>query len=125
MQILQDTSLNWIQYPMSYTLTNSMVLVNILAIYPWGDKIREGTEQWDDGNFVSSDGCSPTWQFDSGVSWDTRPDLWGTCGNGARSNSEEWDDGNSNAGDGCSDICTIEDSWDWVGGTATQKDIED
>ena len=123
-QILQDTSTYWAQSPMSYTLTNSKHLSLFLGIYPWGDKIREGSEQWDDGNFASGDGCSDTCQFESGTTWSTNPALCGNWGNGMRSSNEEWDDGNYIAGDGCSDICTTEDGWDWTGGSTTSKDMK-
>jgi len=66
-----------------------------------GNGILEGSEQCDDGNTISGDGCSSTCQLESAV-----------CGNGIVEGSEQCDDGNLVNGDGCSSQCLVEVSFD-------------
>jgi cysteine-rich repeat protein len=60
-----------------------------------GNGVVDGTEQCDDGNLVSSDGCDGNCSLTS-------------CGNGVVTAPEQCDDGNNVAGDGCSPICGLE-----------------
>ena len=63
-----------------------------------GDGAKEGTEQCDDGNSNSGDGCNSLCVLE------TEPQL---CGNGVRDIDEACDDGNSASGDGCESTCTV------------------
>ncbi|MFA6523040.1 MAG: DUF4215 domain-containing protein [Candidatus Peribacteraceae bacterium] len=65
-----------------------------------GNGSIEGTEQCDDGNKVSRDGCSATCKLEATIS--------GRCGDGYLVKPEFCDDGNTYAGDGCSANCSIE-----------------
>jgi cysteine-rich repeat protein len=60
-----------------------------------GNGIVEPSEQCDDGNTVSGDGCSATCRLES-------------CGNGIIDFGETCDDGNTVSGDGCSATCQRE-----------------
>jgi fibro-slime domain-containing protein len=82
-----------------------------------GDGIVAGTEQCDDGNTVSGDGCSSTCQLEAGYA--CGPDQWHptapstqcyptVCGDGHREGTEQCDDGNTVPFDGCSPTCTNE-----------------
>lgn len=63
-----------------------------------GDGIVNGSEQCDDGNTVSGDGCSSTCTTETGK-----------CGDGILDvATETCDDGNTVSGDGCSSTCQIE-----------------
>ena len=61
-----------------------------------GDGQREGTEECDDGNNASGDGCTNTCVLEP------------YCGDGVVDVAEECDDGNNAAGDSCSAACAIE-----------------
>ena len=63
-----------------------------------GNNIREATEQCDDGNTNSGDGCNAYCRIEVSV-----------CGNGILNLGEQCDDGNTNAGDGCTSLCLLED----------------
>lgn len=68
-----------------------------------GDGKIEGTEQCDDGNLISGDGCDANCEKEGIGPME--------CGNGIvePDNSEECDDGNTENGDGCSEWC----KWEW------------
>jgi fibro-slime domain-containing protein len=78
-----------------------------------GDAIVSGTEQCDDGNIVSGDGCSSTCKAEPGF---TCPPQGGACrkiefcGDSVveLDIGEQCDDGNAVAGDGCSPLCQVE-----------------
>ncbi|MDP9001329.1 MAG: DUF4215 domain-containing protein [Myxococcota bacterium] len=76
-----------------------------------GNGVVAGTEQCDDGNTVSGDGCSSTCMLEAG--W-TCPVAGQTCkhikfcGNGILDLVEQCDDGNMVSGDGCSATCKVE-----------------
>ncbi len=84
-----------------------------------GNALAEFSEDCDDGNIVSGDGCSVSCLNEgAGGAW-ALGETSGICGNGSRewlpaSNNpnkgigEECDDGNSVSGDGCSDKCLWE-----------------
>ncbi len=61
-----------------------------------GDTVVEGTEQCDDGNLASGDGCSATCMREP------------RCGDSTVDGTEECDDGNTAGGDSCSATCTVE-----------------
>ena len=117
-----------------------------LCVTHWGDSIKAGTEQCDDGNNIDNDG----WKADctlitSGYVWSggssTSKDVWvqwttgftvdstksnwiPIWGDGLRVGSEKWDDGNTSSGDGCkNDWLGVESGYVWSGGTSTSKDI--
>ena len=110
-----------------------------------GDSLRAGSEVWDDGNILSSDGWNSSCStVESGYIWvggsTTSKDTWTKCqngyypnssksqwvttwGDGLRAGSEKWDDGNTNSGDGCkSDWSSVESGYVCSGGTPTSKD---
>jgi len=66
-----------------------------------GNSVQAGTEECDDGNIISGDGCSDTCQEEVSV-----------CGNGILESwgGETCDDGNIISGDGCSATCIIDSS---------------
>ena len=109
-----------------------------------GDGFRESsgeifpvTEECDDGNDVSGDGCSEFCKIEEGfecaesdgsqkrhreTSYVTGPAGFASggrdackrkevCGDGFRVGSEACDDGNAEDGDGCSAACAVEDGW--------------
>ncbi|MGD2108684.1 MAG: thrombospondin type 3 repeat-containing protein [Phycisphaerae bacterium] len=64
-----------------------------------GNGAREGTEECDDGNTTSGDGCDASCQIEGGGP---------VCGNGLEETGEECDDGNTTSGDGCDANCQVE-----------------
>jgi fibro-slime domain-containing protein len=80
-----------------------------------GNGILDGTEQCDDGNTASSDGCSKICQMEN--NYDCRVpgqpcENLAVCGNGSLTSDETCDDGNTRDGDGCSADCqTVETGW--------------
>ncbi|MGH7436169.1 MAG: DUF4215 domain-containing protein, partial [Polyangiaceae bacterium] len=82
-----------------------------------GDKVREGTEQCDDGNNIPYDGCSPTCTIEPKCSGGT---CTATCGDGLVFPGEQCDDGNTRSGDGCSSTCQLETGTGWHCTNATQ-----
>jgi fibro-slime domain-containing protein len=80
-----------------------------------GNGAVEGTEQCDDGNGDSNDGCSRFCQIENNFDCPTpgRPCInMAKCGNGKLTSDETCDDGNADSGDGCSADCqTIEPGW--------------
>ncbi len=77
-----------------------------------GNGVLEGTEQCDDGNTKSGDGCSRLCQIEADFTCPTPGSLCvstSICGDGIVSSQETCDDGNTMSGDGCSGDCkTIE-----------------
>lgn len=78
---------------------------------------KESTEECDDNNADSGDGCSDTCKLEIGFDCDVvlyeETTCVKLCGNGvfdkrAGGYTEECDDKNSVSGDGCSDLCEIE-----------------
>ena len=66
-----------------------------------GDDVAQGpTEECDDGNVLSGDGCSSTCAIEV--------PLVAVCGDGFADRPERCDDGNLVNGDGCSSTCQIE-----------------
>jgi fibro-slime domain-containing protein len=80
-----------------------------------GDGKQEGSEQCDDGNNDSGDGCSPFCRIEPSC-----PSTGGTCtsscGDGMilAGDTEECDDGNTRSGDGCSADCRLEPGYECV-----------
>ena len=66
-----------------------------------------GTEECDDGDTVSDDGCSSTCTVECGYTCSTaEPNVCSTtCGDAILAGNEACDDGNSVSGDGCSGDC--------------------
>ena len=95
-----NLSLLALPFPVSF-LTFNPVFLSFC-----GDRLVEGTEECDDGNTLSGDGCSATCQKE-----EPRPTLVGAaavCGDGVLDSSEECDDGNTRDGDGCTTTCLLE-----------------
>jgi cysteine-rich repeat protein len=86
-----------------------------------GDGKVTGTEQCDDGNTASGDGCSNACQKESG--WNctgTSPTTCTPiCGDGVRVGAEGCDDGNTLSGDGCSPLCASESGFTCWGSPST------
>ncbi len=77
-----------------------------------GDGVIERSEQCDDGNTDSGDGCSRICQIENNYSCpqEGQPCVnMAVCGNGTLTSDETCDDGNTTSGDGCSADCkTVE-----------------
>jgi fibro-slime domain-containing protein len=77
-----------------------------------GDGLVQGSEQCDDGNRNSGDGCNRLCQVEA--NWDCPTEgkpcqYFGVCGNGHLTSNKACDDGNTKSGDGCSADCqTVE-----------------
>ena len=97
----------------------------------WGDGIKVGLEDWDDGNLVDNDGWNSTcyteayWTCIGGNGKNFILDLYfiettsdtcyTSCGDGIQFvAAEQWDDGNVYSGDGCSNTCVIEAEFIWT-----------
>jgi cysteine-rich repeat protein len=85
-----------------------------------GDGVRQvaggggGTsEECDDGNEDSGDGCSEICEIEDGYTCtNSIPGVCtGTCSDGIRQANESCDDGNLTNADGCDDTCTVEDGF--------------
>ncbi len=81
-----------------------------------GDGIVSGTEQCDDGNTTSGDGCSSTCQVEPGWTCPTPGAACKKiefCGDGVvdLDIGEQCDDGNTVSGDGCSALCRLEPNY--------------
>ena len=79
----------------------------------------ESSEQWDDGNTSSSDGCSSSWTIENLYKWVNTVGLspvttctftWGNA-NYESQYAEGWDDGNTSSNDGCSSLWAVETGW--------------
>jgi len=80
-----------------------------------GNGVLDGTEQCDDGNTASGDGCSKICQVESNYDC-AKPGQpcknLAECGNNFVTSDEACDDGNTKGGDGCSADCkTVESGW--------------
>src|SRR6266700_301051 len=77
-----------------------------------GNGSIDPTEQCDDGNTVSNDGCNQLCQVEANGNCPTpgqRCVFIAVCGNGVLTSDEACDDGNTTGGDGCSADCkTVE-----------------
>ena len=106
-----------------------------------GDGEVTGSEQCDDGNTVSGDGCSSTCTTEStsghcgdgivdvateqcddgntasgdGCSSTCQNEISALCGNGQIDGSEACDDNNTTSGDGCSNACAVENGYTCTG----------
>lgn len=82
-----------------------------------GNGALEGTEECDDANSVTGDGCVSC-LIEDGYTCDNAPSTCETtCGDGIVAGDEECDDGNTTAGDGCDDTCAVESTWSCKGKT--------
>ncbi|MFN0246236.1 MAG: DUF4215 domain-containing protein [Kofleriaceae bacterium] len=75
-----------------------------------GNGMRSGTEECDDGNTTTNDGCDAQCNVEAGyVCDDASPSVCtSACGSGTLENGEECDDDNTTPGDRCSATCTLE-----------------
>ena len=109
------------------------------ASHSCGDGVVNGTEECDDGNTVSGDGCSSVCKKEVGMCGDGIVDVAtetcddgnrtsgdgcsancqtetsATCGNGVVDANEACDDHNTAAGDGCSAACQVEAGYTCTG----------
>ena len=64
----------WTSCSSGYSLSSGLWISN------WGNKYRDELETWDDGNTVSGDGWSSTWQVELNYIWfeqtSPNPDIW-------------------------------------------------
>jgi fibro-slime domain-containing protein len=77
-------------------------------------KQNQASEQCDDGNTASNDGCSTTCQLEANYVCPNpgQPCVSTvTCGDGVVGGDEQCDDKNTVANDGCSDTCKLEDGF--------------
>jgi fibro-slime domain-containing protein len=88
-----------------------------------GNKLQEGSEQCDDGNQATGDGCTPFCRLEP-----VCPPAGGpcttACGDGLllpidKANGQDCDDGNTNDGDGCSSKCKQEPGFECTDVTST------
>ena len=83
-----------------------------------GDGKLVASEQCDDGNLLSGDGCSSSCLVEPG--YECRYDSGGPevcftiCGDGVVAGKENCDDNNSAGYDGCSSNCKIEPGWECI-----------
>lgn len=105
--------------------------------------MRHPTEECDDNDTGSGDGCSASctienmWSCTGGsvssrdycnyCSLGTSPSptkdqCLVTCGDGLKHSTEECEDSNIDSDDGCTSTCTIEDDYICTGGTTTSDD---
>jgi cysteine-rich repeat protein len=85
-----------------------------IALPVCGDGIVHYTEDCDDSDTTSGDGCSVTCTIESGWDCSGEPSVCGlepVCGDETREGSEGCDDGDTTPGDGCSATCTVESGW--------------
>ncbi|HET7544272.1 MAG TPA: DUF4215 domain-containing protein, partial [Polyangiaceae bacterium] len=88
-----------------------------------GDGTIAGSEQCDDGNKLSNDGCSAACQVEAGwlcpvAATKCTPKA---CGDGFKVGNEQCDDKNTAANDGCSPTCKIEAGYKCSGATGAQS----
>lgn len=77
-----------------------------------GDGRVEGSEDCDDANRTTDDGCSDLCATEPGWVCTGQPSSCNfTCGNGQLDTGEECDDGNMASADGCSPTCRVETGW--------------
>lgn len=76
---------------------NAETVTTSVTVTVCGNSVVESGEQCDDGNIISSDGCSSSCQNEGPI-----------CGNGVVQSGEQCDDGNGLSGDGCSATCQSE-----------------
>lgn len=94
-----------------------------------GNGNRDGTEQCDDFNIISGDGCSSSCEVETGFtcvggsSKAYQRDYCFKCGNGKREYPEVCDDGNTVAKDGCEANClTTTYGYLCTGGSVSSSD---
>ena len=83
----------------------------------WGDGLRVGIEQWDDGDNINNNGWSNECTIETGYACEGgtnhSPDIWYiVCGDGIIISPETWDDWNKYDGDGWSATCQIEPKYE-------------
>ena len=91
------------------------------------DPIGSYSENCDDSNTVSSDGCTSSCNLEDDYTCPTPGAACvHKCGNGvldpAGSYTEICDDGNLNNNDGCSSSCVVEDAFTCTGGSISNSD---
>jgi len=93
----------------SYKSGNMIVTIPVPPV-TCGNGAREGTEQCDDGDTISGDGCSASCTIESGWNCNSATPNVCTpiCGDGLIRGTEACDDGDTISGDGCSATCTVE-----------------
>ena len=107
--------------------TDYSALINSICSEIWGDGKKIGINPCDDGNIISGDGCSSTWNIETGFTWTggnpTKKDTWSEIwGDGRDFGYNECEDGNIINGDGCSSTCEFEMCYECTGGTPISID---
>ena len=94
------------------SMTSCSFLPADIYCFALGNSNIEPSEECDDGNTQSGDGCSATGRVENGWMCSETPSVCTivatVCGNGVQEGLESCDDGNINAGDGCSAGCNVE-----------------
>ena len=105
-------------FPISHTSDVTCYLYDSTSMpsnscFRFGNGQVDPSEECDDGNVVSGDGCSATGRVESNYSCNGAPSTCQTCGNGIVEGSETCDLGNStDSQNGCSaDSCTTVEGW--------------
>lgn len=102
----------WSDTPVGFDAGAGFTVVDggLVPTFACGNGIQTPSEQCDDGNFASGDGCDGTCKLEPGYSCPTpgSPCVPATCGNGVKEGLEQCDDGNNRPYDGCSPTCTLE-----------------
>jgi len=89
--------------------------ITILNCPSCGDGNRSISEDCDDGNTNSTDGCTSDCTIEEGFVCDVPQgglSICTRCGDGVREGIETCDDNNTMNGDGCSAICQLEEGFD-------------
>ena len=80
-----------------------------LGLPECGDGVVHQTEECDDANATSGDGCNRDCDEEPGYHCIDEPSMCTTqCGDGVKTDDEECDDGDTSGGDGCSADCKRE-----------------
>jgi cysteine-rich repeat protein len=90
-----------------------------------GDGHVDPTEECDDGNSVSNDGCSLSGIIEANWTCSSAPTVCQKCVNGIVEGTETCDDNNGLNGDGCSSICTLEPGWTCAGNPSVCQNCGD
>ena len=76
-----------------------------------GDRLQHASEECDDWNDESGDGCSSTCTIETGYTCPFEEACIPNCGDGDIDAGEQCDDGGNSDNDGCSKTCQIEDGY--------------
>ncbi len=87
-----------------------------MAMPVCGDGVVDGSEECDDGNATSTDGCTDSCIISTGYTCTGSPsNCVPVCGDGLVIGGEACDDMNTTAGDGCNATCAVESGYTCTG----------